>query len=37
VHSRGRCGNKQRYARLLADAVDLEQVPRPLDGILAHV
>jgi hypothetical protein len=33
----GRSGNKHRYARLLADAVDLDQVPRPLDGILAHV
>ncbi len=33
----GRSGNKHRYARLLADAVDLSQVPRPLDGLLAHV
>jgi hypothetical protein len=33
----GRSGNKHRYARLLADAVDLNQVPRPLDGVLAHV
>jgi OLD-like protein len=33
----GRSGNKHRYARLLADAMDLNQVPRPLDGVLAHV
>ncbi|MGO8959343.1 MAG: TOPRIM nucleotidyl transferase/hydrolase domain-containing protein [Streptosporangiaceae bacterium] len=33
----GRSGNKHRYARLLADAVDMNQVPRPLDGVLAHV
>ncbi len=33
----GRSGNKHRYARLLADAVDLDQVPPPLDGVLAHV
>jgi hypothetical protein len=33
----GRSGNKYRYARLLADAVDLTQVPRPLDGVLAHL
>ncbi len=33
----GRSGNKHRYARLLAGAVDLNQVPRPLDGVLAHV
>ena len=33
----GRSGNKHRYARLLADAVDLNQVPQPLDGVLAHV
>jgi hypothetical protein len=26
-----------RYARLLVDALDLAQVPRPLDGVLAHV
>ncbi len=26
-----------RYARLLANAVDLNRVPRPLDGVLAHV
>jgi hypothetical protein len=28
---------KLRYARLLVDALDLGQVPRPLDGVLAHV
>jgi hypothetical protein len=28
---------KLRYARLLIDALDLAQVPRPLDGVLAHV
>jgi hypothetical protein len=28
---------KLRYACLLVDALDLAQVPRPLDGVLAHV
>jgi uncharacterized protein (DUF2384 family) len=28
---------KIRYARLLVDALDLDQVPRPLDRVLAHV
>jgi Overcoming lysogenization defect protein-like, TOPRIM domain len=28
---------KIRYARLLVDALDLGQVPRPLDGVLTHV
>jgi hypothetical protein len=28
---------KIRYARLLVDALDLDNVPRPLDGVLAHV
>jgi hypothetical protein len=28
---------KLRYARLLVDALDLAQVPRPLDRVLAHV
>jgi hypothetical protein len=28
---------KIRYGRLLVDALDLTQVPRPLDGVLAHV
>jgi hypothetical protein len=26
-----------RYARLLVDALDLRHVPRPLDGVLAHL
>ena len=33
----GRSGNKHRYAQLLADAVDLSQVPQPLDGVLARL
>jgi hypothetical protein len=28
---------KIRYPRLLVDALDLTRVPRPLDGVLAHV
>lgn len=28
---------KIRYAPLLVDALDLDRVPRPLDGVLAHV
>jgi hypothetical protein len=28
---------KIRYARLLVDALDLADVPRPLDRLLAHV
>jgi hypothetical protein len=28
---------KLRYARLIVEALDLAQVPRPLDGVLAHV
>jgi hypothetical protein len=28
---------KIRYATLLVEALDLTQVPRPLDGVLAHV
>ncbi|MDQ5821517.1 MAG: ATP-dependent endonuclease [Actinomycetota bacterium] len=28
---------KLRYARLLVEALDPAQVPRPLDGVLAHV
>jgi hypothetical protein len=28
---------KIRYARLLVEALDLTRVPRPLDGVLAHV
>jgi hypothetical protein len=27
---------KQKYAVLLVEALDLDQVPRPLDGVLAH-
>jgi hypothetical protein len=30
-------GRKIRYARLLIDALDLTRVPRPLEGVLAHV
>jgi hypothetical protein len=31
-------GNRKiRYARLLVDALDLTQVPRPLERVLAHV
>lgn len=30
-------GRKIRYARLLVDALDLSRVPRPLEGVLAHV
>jgi hypothetical protein len=32
-----RSGRKIRYARLLIDALDLTEVPRPLDRVLAHV
>jgi hypothetical protein len=28
---------KTRYARFLVEALDLARVPRPLDGVLAHV
>jgi hypothetical protein len=28
---------KIRYARLLVEALDLDRVPRPLEGVLAHV
>jgi hypothetical protein len=28
---------KLRYARLLVEALDLADVPRPLDGVLARV
>ncbi len=31
-----RSGRKQRYARLLVDALDLSCVPEPLDRLLAH-
>jgi OLD-like protein len=30
-------GRKYRYARLLAEALDLTRVPTPLDGLLAHL
>jgi hypothetical protein len=30
-------GRKIRYARLLVEALDLTSVPRPLDGVLAHI
>jgi len=33
----GRSGNKHRYARLLAEAMELSRAPRPLDRVLAHV
>jgi OLD-like protein len=32
-----RSGRKSQYARLLVGALDLTQVPRPLDCVLAHV
>lgn len=32
-----RSRRKERYARLLVDALDLECVPEPLDGLLAYV
>jgi hypothetical protein len=28
---------KIRYAPLLVNALDLDRVPRPLDGVLSHV
>jgi hypothetical protein len=35
---RGFLGNyKSLYARLLVQALELERMPRPLDGVLAHV
>jgi hypothetical protein len=30
-------GRKIRYGTLLVDALDLSRVPRPLDGVLAHI
>ena len=30
-------GRKIEYARLLVEALDLDRVPRPLDGLLASV
>jgi len=32
-----RSGRKINYARLLVEALDLTQVPQPLDAVLAHV
>lgn len=32
-----RGGRKIQYARALVEALDLDRVPRPLDGVLAHV
>ncbi|HEY7360950.1 MAG TPA: ATP-dependent endonuclease, partial [Streptosporangiaceae bacterium] len=32
-----RSGRKSLYARLLVSALDLTRVPRPLDGVLAHL
>jgi hypothetical protein len=32
-----RSGRKGHYAALLVEALDLDKVPRPLDGVLAHV
>jgi hypothetical protein len=32
-----RSGRKGQYARLLAAALDLDHVPRPLEGVLTHV
>lgn len=31
----GRSGNKARYARLLAEAVPLDRIPRPLSALMA--
>jgi hypothetical protein len=33
----GRSGGKYRYARLMAEAVDLDRVPRPLSAVLDYV
>jgi hypothetical protein len=32
-----RSGRKIRYGRLLVDALDLARIPRPLEGVLAHL
>ena len=32
-----RSGRKANYARLMIEALDLDQVPRPLDGVLDYV
>jgi len=31
-----RSGRKAHYARVLVEALDLDRVPRPLDGVLTH-
>jgi hypothetical protein len=33
----GSSAGKIRHARLLVEELDLDRVPRPLDGVLAHV
>ncbi|HTJ69564.1 MAG TPA: TOPRIM nucleotidyl transferase/hydrolase domain-containing protein [Actinospica sp.] len=33
----GRSGGKERYAAVMAGAVPLDRVPRPLDAVLKHV
>jgi hypothetical protein len=33
----GRSGGKYRYAGIMADAVALDRVPRPLDAVLDYV
>jgi hypothetical protein len=33
----GRSGGKEKYARLMAEAIELDQVPRPLDAVLDYV
>ena len=33
----GRSGNKYRYAGIMAEAIDLDRVPRPLDAVLDYV
>lgn len=33
----GRSGGKDRYARLMAEAVDLDQAPRPLHAVLDYI
>ncbi len=33
----GRSGGKHRYARIMAEAVELSRVPRALDAVLDHV
>ena len=30
-------GRKEQYGRALADALDLDRVPKPLDDLLAEV